>query len=126
MQSSGQSSSQQGRSESGKQSAADQKSQADGQQSSTANSGGASKGGKEQKNQKAEDAAPQLNPTAQADSRSGDGDGSGKKADELKFDKEPWFAKLPPSLRGAIQAKSRGKAPRGYEERLKRYFENID
>ncbi len=42
------------------------------------------------------------------------------------FEKQPWFAKLPPELRKAIQAKSRRKAPRGYEDRLKKYFENID
>jgi hypothetical protein len=39
---------------------------------------------------------------------------------------EAWFARLPPSVQAAIQAKSRGKAPRGYEERLRRYFENVD
>ena len=33
---------------------------------------------------------------------------------------------IPPSLRTAIQSKARGKAPRGYEERLRRYFESID
>ena len=42
------------------------------------------------------------------------------------FEKEPWFAKLPPELRKAIQAKSRRRAPRAYEDRLKKYFENID
>ena len=39
---------------------------------------------------------------------------------------EAWFAKLPPSVQAAIQAKSRGKAPRGYEERLRRYFDGVD
>jgi len=29
-------------------------------------------------------------------------------------------------LRSAIQSKARGKAPRGYEERLRRYFESVD
>ncbi len=42
------------------------------------------------------------------------------------FEREPWFAKLPPELRKAIQAKAGRKPPRGYEERLKRYFENVD
>jgi hypothetical protein len=42
----------------------------------------------------------------------------------MKLENETWFAKLPPSVRAAIQAKSRGKAPRGYEERLRRYFES--
>jgi hypothetical protein len=35
------------------------------------------------------------------------------------------MARLPPELRSAIQARSRRLAPRGYEERLKRYFENV-
>jgi hypothetical protein len=42
------------------------------------------------------------------------------------FENEPWFAKRPPELRKAIQAKARPRAPRGYEERLKKYFENVD
>src|SRR5689334_18923802 len=87
--------------------------------------GGAAQGGKSDNNQKLADANPELKPAAQADSRSADGkEDSDAKAQ--KFAKEPWFAKLPPSLRNAIEAKSRGKAPRGYEERLKRYFENVD
>jgi hypothetical protein len=40
--------------------------------------------------------------------------------------REPWFAKLPPDLQRAIQAKARSRAPKGYEERLRRYFENVD
>ena len=42
------------------------------------------------------------------------------------FEREPWFAKLPPELRKAIQAKSRREPPRAYQQRLKKYFENID
>lgn len=37
---------------------------------------------------------------------------------------EAWFARLPPALRGAILSKSRRAAPRGYEQRLRRYFES--
>jgi len=39
---------------------------------------------------------------------------------------EPWFAKLPPELRKAMNARAQRRAPRGYEERLQRYFESID
>jgi hypothetical protein len=39
---------------------------------------------------------------------------------------EAWFAKLPPSLREAIEARTRRRPPRGYEERLRRYFESVD
>jgi hypothetical protein len=56
----------------------------------------------------------------------GEKDKQDAEAAKRKFDADPWFAKLPPSLRSAIQSKSRNKAPRGYEERLKRYFESID
>jgi hypothetical protein len=42
------------------------------------------------------------------------------------FRDEPWFTKLPPSLRKAIEARARRRAPRGYEERLRRYFESVD
>ena len=47
-------------------------------------------------------------------------------AQAKKLESQPWFAKLPPELRKAIRAKSRRRPPRGYEERLRRYFENID
>jgi hypothetical protein len=37
-----------------------------------------------------------------------------------------WFAKLPPELRNAIRSSAKGQAPRGYEERLRRYFQNVE
>jgi hypothetical protein len=45
---------------------------------------------------------------------------------EQQWDEEPWFSKLPPSLREAIRASARREPPRGYEERLRRYFESTD
>ncbi len=42
------------------------------------------------------------------------------------FIEEPWFARLPPELRKAIRNNSQRRAPRGYEQRLKRYFESMD
>ncbi len=48
------------------------------------------------------------------------------KTPEKSFVEEPWFAKLPPELRKAIRNHSRRRAPRGYEERLKRYFQSVD
>ncbi len=45
---------------------------------------------------------------------------------ERRFADEPWFAKLPPELRNAIRNNARRRPPRGYEERLQRYFESMD
>ena len=38
---------------------------------------------------------------------------------------EPWFAKLPPETQEAIRTKAQRPAPRGYEEKLRRYFDSI-
>jgi hypothetical protein len=48
------------------------------------------------------------------------------KLGERTFHEEPWVAKLPPELRQAIRAQSQRPPPRGYEGRLRRYFENVD
>lgn len=40
-------------------------------------------------------------------------------------EKEPWFAKLPPDQQESIRTKARRPAPRGYEEKLRRYFDSI-
>ncbi len=51
----------------------------------------------------------------------------GTSADERRSLKDsPWFAKLPPALRESIRARTRRRPPRGYEERLRRYFESVD
>lgn len=92
---------------------------------SAAKTGGAASGSKSAQNPDAQPGELENTPAAQADSR-------GEKADQdstataQKYEREPWFAKLPPALQNAIQAKARGKAPRGYEERLRRYFESVD
>ena len=38
---------------------------------------------------------------------------------------ESWFAKLPPETQESIRTKARRPAPRGYEEKLRRYFDSI-
>ena len=43
-----------------------------------------------------------------------------------QFLDDPWVARLPPEMRAAIRANAQGRPPRGYEERLRRYFQNID
>jgi hypothetical protein len=97
----------------------------EGASSSTAKKGGAAKGGKTASNQKASKGDLESAAAADADSR-GELANQDTTARGSKLETEAWFAKLPPSLQSAIQAKSRGKAPRGYEERLRRYFESVD
>jgi hypothetical protein len=96
-----------------------------GEASPTATTGGAATKGETVNNQKAVPGDLQTAPVPEADSRGQASEGDSDVA-RLKFESEPWFAKLPPGLRSAIQSKSRGKAPRGYEERLRRYFESVD
>jgi hypothetical protein len=97
----------------------------EGASSATAKKGGAVKGGKTAANQKQDKGELETAEAADADSRGKLAAGDAT-AVSGKLESEPWFAKLPPSLRSAIQAKSNGKAPRGYEERLRRYFESVD
>jgi hypothetical protein len=93
--------------------------------SSQANAGGVSNSGSSAANQKSPDSALELKAAAQGDSRGQDANQDASAA-EQKFEREPWFAKLPPGMRKAIQAKAQGEAPRGYEERLRRYFESTN
>jgi hypothetical protein len=53
--------------------------------------------------------------------RSGDADAAAR-----AFEDQPWFAKLPPELRKSIRAGMQQKAPRAYEDRLRRYFQSVD
>ena len=47
-------------------------------------------------------------------------------AAEKRLERAPWFAKLPPQLREALRSRPRREAPRGYRERLRRYFQSVD
>ena len=87
--------------------------------------GGAAKNGQKSDNQAQAKGELETAETANADSR-GEKGGQDAAGGGLQFEREPWFAKLPPSLKAAIQTKTHGKAPRGYEERLRRYFESVD
>jgi hypothetical protein len=91
----------------------------------TGKAGAAAAKGDTAQNEKAKDADLKLNNAPDADSRGEAGNREGEVA-QAKLEKEPWFAKLPPRVQQAIQSKVRGKAPRGYEERLRRYFESVD
>jgi len=65
-------------------------------------------------------------PIQQRDSRTPDAGPRDVKAVPWGILDEPWFGRLPPELRKAIRSDARRRAPRGYEERLRRYFESID
>jgi hypothetical protein len=95
------------------------------QRSANSTNGGISQGGTDQVNQIGESTPLELQPVGEGDSRSTE-KGSESDIGDRKFADEAWFAKLPPSLRKAIEARSRKRAPRGYEERLRRYFESVD
>jgi hypothetical protein len=67
-----------------------------------------------------------VNPADPYDSRTPSGGPRDPKAAGRQFREETWFLKLPPDLRQAIRAESQRRAPPGYEDRLRRYFESID
>jgi len=54
-----------------------------------------------------------------------DSDKDAEPADK-KFVEKPWFAKLPPEVRSAIRSSINRRAPRGYEETMQKYFENLE
>lgn len=72
-------------------------------------------------------AASRINAQTEGDSRVGDGDGdSAGDARRRAADRQAWMANLPPAIRDALQSRGKRELPRGYEERLKEYFENLD
>ena len=62
-----------------------------------------------------------VNKQADAGRRGGDADVA-----EKAFERDAWFTKLPPEVRNAIRAGSQRRAPRGYEEKMDRYFKNLE
>lgn len=87
--------------------------------------------------QNTNDQASNSQPTGSTQASSGDestpeeapgmGTGSGSSSPGARsFEKEPWFTKLPPGVQQSIRASVRRSPPPGYEERLRRYFENVD
>jgi hypothetical protein len=64
--------------------------------------------------------------TPEGDSRAGTAAGRAAQAAEHRMSDDPWFARLPPEVRSAIRANAQRPAPRGYEDRLQRYFQNVE
>jgi len=73
-----------------------------------------------------EQALMQMEPQLSEGIPGADSDKDVDEMPEQSFVEEPWFAKLPPDLRKSIRNNSRRRAPRGYEERLKKYFQSVD
>jgi hypothetical protein len=60
------------------------------------------------------------------DSRAATTTGAAGQSAEHRLTEDPWFARLPPAVRSAIRANVQRTPPRGYEDRLQRYFQNIE
>ena len=116
-----------GQSESQSQSQTPSQQPQEGATSATAQGGGASKEGQPAENEATKEESLALKDTngptgnSQTGSKKGDRD-----IQTRKLEQQPWFAKLPPELRAAIRADSQRRAPRAYEERLRRYFQSVE
>ena len=99
-----------------------------GETSATAAGAGSTKGGQFAQNKAVKNGPPDAAGESQRnrDSRTADGGNHDADAVGQPFAEEPWFTKLPPDLRKAIRARSQRPPPRGYEQRLQRYFESLD
>jgi hypothetical protein len=99
-----------------------------GETSATANGAGSTKGGQFARNKAVKNGPPDAAAESQRNRDSRTADGGNRDADAVgqPFAEEPWFTKLPPDLRKAIRARSQRPPPRGYEQRLQRYFESLD
>ena len=64
--------------------------------------------------------------TPSKDGRTPTSKNQSRKIDTRQFRQAAWFAKLPAELRNAILAGSQRRAPRAYEDRLRRYFESLE
>ncbi|MFI4876311.1 MAG: hypothetical protein ACIALR_13260, partial [Blastopirellula sp. JB062] len=89
-------------------------------------SGGTSQGGSPTQNQDGAEMPLSSAPEPQSGDSQAGASAEDRAAESRRFDRQPWFAKLPPGLQKAIQAGARRAPPRGYEQRLRRYFENVD
>lgn len=98
------------------------------QASQTAEGGGTSDVGLPTENQETKDDPLNVVDTAtpSKDGRSQTSKNRTRKIETRQFRQAAWFAKLPTELRNAILAGSQRRAPRAYEDRLRRYFESLE
>ena len=59
-----------------------------------------------------------------SDARSAAANAASERAAARVPESDPWFAKLPPEVRKAMRTSAASAPPRGYEERMQRYFQN--
>jgi hypothetical protein len=104
----------------------EQESSQEGSTAATAKKGGATKGSQTAKNEAPPKGDLETADAAESDSRAKEAGEDAVAGAASGVAKEAWFARLPAEIRSAIQARARAKAPRGYEERLRRYFESVD
>jgi len=121
-------SSSQGQGQGQGQSQSKQGSQKSGQGQKSKSVGGGGSGGN--RTGDAQDGAPEA-PQASDGVGKEAASASGQRQSDVSLEPKPveqegWFARLSPETRQAIKAKSQRRAPRGYEEKLGRYFKNID
>jgi hypothetical protein len=90
--------------------------------------GGLSRPGPEAQNPRPLEAplTDQTQPAQRSPSEPGRRTGDITVSPEKALEQAPWFARLPPELRAAIRAQAQGRPPRGYEERLRQYFQNLE
>lgn len=94
-------------------------------ETSTETGAQASQDGTPKDNSPTKDGKPTDDTAVAKEKQSNAGNSTDSERAAVKRD-DAWFAKLPPELRKAMQAQAQRRPPRGYEERLRRYFENAD
>lgn len=88
--------------------------------------GGAARSGGQAQNQPAAQAPPKPASVPQTDSRTGLAGQVAPSPGQDSSSTPPWLLDLPPELRDAIRAGMSVPIPRGYEERLRKYFQNME
>jgi ElaB/YqjD/DUF883 family membrane-anchored ribosome-binding protein len=101
--------------------------QPDAASSSAPQGGGAAQQGRFEENRPTQPGPlRQADPPPEGTARTPDSPDQQAETRRRGYVEEPWVMRLPPEVRAAIRASVQRRAPRGYEERMERYFKNID